>query len=359
MSKILSIIIPTYNMEELLPRCLDSLVAAGVNAEIEAIVVNDGSRDNSLKVAKEYESKYPECITVIDKPNGNYGSTINAALPKARGKYVKILDSDDWFDSSALAGFVNSLRDVDTDVAVTHFKILYAGGKSETAKYNLYGKEPYEYGHVYELDHVLAGGYIRFFLMHALAYRTELLLEMNYRQTEGISYTDTQWCSYPLFNASNIVFFDIVLYQYNMAREGQTMEPGVIVRSLDQLGRMTFDMFDFYTGFDKSKLSEVRRTFLAQYFRNRARILAKSYLYDMPRESFDADEFDVVDSRIREFIQTNALESVQIKPENKLLPVDFYAYWCRHHRRPSAFLESVNHLVDIVARKVYLLLFRH
>ena len=91
MNKILSLIIPTYNMAELLPRCLDSIIASGVNESIEAIVVNDGSKDNSLEIAKKYEEQHPECITVIDKPNGNYGSTINAALPVAKGKYVKIL----------------------------------------------------------------------------------------------------------------------------------------------------------------------------------------------------------------------------------------------------------------------------
>ena len=95
-SKLLSIIIPTYNMAELLPRCLDSLVTAqGADATLEAVVVNDGSKDNSLAVAQDYQKRYPNIITVIDKPNGNYGSTINAALPVAKGKYVKVLDSDD------------------------------------------------------------------------------------------------------------------------------------------------------------------------------------------------------------------------------------------------------------------------
>ena len=93
MSKLLSIIIPTYNMEALLPRCLDSLLVDGALEQLEAIVVNDGSRDGSLAIANSYKERFPDTVTVIDKPNGNYGSTINAALPVAKGKYVKVLDA--------------------------------------------------------------------------------------------------------------------------------------------------------------------------------------------------------------------------------------------------------------------------
>ena len=216
-------------MEALLPRCLDSLLVDGALEHIEAIVVNDGSKDGSLAVANSYRERFPDSVTVIDKPNGNYGSTINAALPVAKGKYVKILDSDDYFNSQSLLDFLAELQTIEADIAVTHFTVLRADGKTELSKYNVYGKEPYTYGKVYYLDNVLNDGYIRFFLMHGLTYRTEMLRQMNYRQTEGVSYTDLEWATYPLFVAQNIVFYNIDLYQYNMAREGQTMDPKVMV----------------------------------------------------------------------------------------------------------------------------------
>lgn len=356
--KILSIIVPTYNMEELLPRCLDSLLATGGSDGIEAIVVNDGSKDNSFEVAKRYEAKYPDCVVVIDKPNGNYGSTINAALPVAKGKYVKILDSDDWFDSKSLSSFIEELEQLDVDMVVTHFNIIHDDGTTELSKYNVYGREPYDYGKVYDLDYVLSGGYIRFFLMHGLAYRTELLRSSGYRQTEGISYTDTEWCIYPLFYAKDIVFFDIVLYQYNLAREGQTMDPKVLLRSLDQMCRMTFNMFDFYDKFDKGKLSDIRLSFLKQYFRNRIRILSKCYLYDIPRNEFNADVFAKVDEELQAFRERNGIEQIKLIPENKLLRIDFYKYWCKHHKRLPLIVERINHMIDIVVKGVYMKIFR-
>lgn len=358
MSKVLSIIIPTYNMAALLPRCVESLAAAGVNELIEAVIVNDGSKDDSLAVAREYESRYPELVTVIDKPNGNYGSTVNAALPLAKGKYVKILDSDDWFDSDALAGFVNELKDTDVDVAVTHFNILHEDGSKELAKYNVYGKEPFEYGKVYDLDAVLQSKAIRFFLMHSLTYRTEMLLKSSYRQSEGISYTDTQWCAYPIFYAKDVVFYDISLYQYNLAREGQTMDPKVIARSLDQMCRMTYDMFDFYTSFDKGNLSQVRLAFLKQYFHNRARVLAKTFLYDIPRDKFDPAVFNEVDAIIKKFIAENGLPPIRLFPENKIIHVDFYRYWDSHRKRMPRSFETFNGIIDKTANSLYKKLFR-
>ena len=73
-------------MEALLPQCLDSLTVVGEVAEqLDVVVVNDGSRDGSLAVAQGYAERFPQTVRVIDKPNGNYGSTINAALPTLQG----------------------------------------------------------------------------------------------------------------------------------------------------------------------------------------------------------------------------------------------------------------------------------
>ena len=100
--KILSIVIPTYNMEKYLPVCLDSVTDELVSDRLEVIVVNDGSTDGSLDIIRRYEQKRPDLIKVIDKANGHYGSCVNAGLGIATGKYFKILDADDWFDTSDL-----------------------------------------------------------------------------------------------------------------------------------------------------------------------------------------------------------------------------------------------------------------
>ena len=106
MEKLLTLIIPTYNMEKYLRTCLGSLIIGEWQELLEVLVINDGSKDSSSAIAHEYANKHPESFHVIDKENGNYGSCVNRGLKEATGKYVKVLDADDSFDT---ANFENYL----------------------------------------------------------------------------------------------------------------------------------------------------------------------------------------------------------------------------------------------------------
>lgn len=358
MSKLLSIIIPTYNMEALLPRCLDSILVPDALERIEAVVVNDGSRDSSLFIANSYRERFPASVTVIDKPNGNYGSTINAALPVAQGRYVKILDSDDWFEPAELVRYLDALERTDADIIHTQFTIIHPGGSRELAKYNLYGKEPYEYGKVYDLDKVLGDGYIRFFVMHAVTYRTEMLRAEGYCQTEGISYTDLEWATYPLFYAQTISFLDINLYQYNMDREGQTMDPKVLARSTGQLETVTSKLLSFLESRGLEGLSQIRQSFLRQYYLNRLRLICKCHLFDIPRTAFDAVHFSNVEQQYAGACSQFGLGTIRLFPENKIIRSDAMKYWHRYGKRWPKWFESFNSVLNGIMKKLYVSLFR-
>ena len=118
MQKLLTIVIPTYNMQDYLHRCLDSLVLEDeqLMSQLEVLVINDGSKDNSSTIAHDYENKYPATFRVIDKENGNYGSCINKGLEIATGKYVKVLDADDSFDTSNFEDYLRFLNSVEVDI---------------------------------------------------------------------------------------------------------------------------------------------------------------------------------------------------------------------------------------------------
>ena len=359
-------------MAALLPRCLDSLVSAKQADLLDILVVNDGSKDNSLEIAQGYAWKYPTIVHVIDKPNGNYGSTINAALPVATGQYVKVLDSDDWFDTvvldellTTIGNFVSPVRTESSgqsassiqlpDMLVTHFTQIGASTR-EVYRYNTMGREPYEYGKVYDLDEVLKDGYIRFFLMHALTYRTELLRKIGYRQTEGVSYTDTEWACYPTFYAATICFLNLNLYQYNLDREGQTMAPEVLMKSVRQLQTVTDAMLAYYEA-HAVDLSPVRRSWMEQYYINRLRILYKIYLLDMPRADFNADDLEQIDAKYAPICKRNGWK-VKLYPENKILRTEYVSYWHKHHHRWPEWLERLNHSVDVCVKWLYVRLFR-
>ena len=91
--KTLSITVPCYNSQEYMRNCVDSLLKGGEDVEI--LIVDDGSKDDTLKIAKEYEEKYPTIIKAVDKENGGHGDAVNSGLTHATGKYFKVVDSDD------------------------------------------------------------------------------------------------------------------------------------------------------------------------------------------------------------------------------------------------------------------------
>ena len=244
MEKILSIIIPTYNMEALLPRCLDSLIINEKKDFLEVWVVNDGSKDSSSKIAHEYESKYPEIFNVIDKPNGNYGSCINVALPLCTGKYVKVLDSDDYFDTQNLMKMILVMENVDVDVFFTNFRTFGIEEKLNCI-------EKLKKNTKISCDDFQSD----FICMHSVAYCTNLLRNIKYVQTEGISYTDTEWVYYPFFAAQSMYYMDIPVYMYYVGREGQTMDPKVLTRQVKHLKIILMRMISFYANTDKIRLS--------------------------------------------------------------------------------------------------------
>ncbi|MBR2335327.1 MAG: glycosyltransferase family 2 protein [Clostridia bacterium] len=122
---LLSIIIPVYNLEAYIGRCLDSCLAQTVQGGCEIICVNDGSMDNSLSVLREYESKYPN-IRVIDKPNGGVSSARNAGIREARGDYIWFIDGDDWIADGSCEMIESILNgaEVSPDCVLFSYKIM-------------------------------------------------------------------------------------------------------------------------------------------------------------------------------------------------------------------------------------------
>ena len=123
--KVLSISIAAYNVEKFIEETLASLCNEEVINDLDIIVVNDGSKDKTTGKVMRYVEKYPESIRIINKDNGGYGSTINTSLPLAKGKYYKLLDGDDWYDTYNLERLVNILKKCETDLVVTpHVQVV-------------------------------------------------------------------------------------------------------------------------------------------------------------------------------------------------------------------------------------------
>ena len=223
-AKALTVVVPAYNAQGLLGRCLDSLIIddPALFPALEVIVVNDGSTDGTSAIAHQYQSRFPEVFIVIDKKNGNSGSCINAALAIATGKYFRELDSDDWFDTDALAGFLHLLETRDEDIVSSLKQNHFPDG--HITSYHGLGVD---YDRTCSIDS------FRFrnpmdkvhFTMHALSFKTSFLREIGYRQMEGIYYTDMILCYFTLKAARDIWFSKLCVYQYSQDRDGQSLAP--------------------------------------------------------------------------------------------------------------------------------------
>ena len=240
--KLLSIIIPTYNMEKYLRKCLDSLCIETTDFnQLEVLVINDGSKDSSSDIAHEYADKYPDVFKVIDKTNGNYGSCINRGLYEAVGKYVKVLDADDFFDKTALGEFLNFLKDHDADLFLTSFYHVYENRDIiKPSSLHFPPKKSLNFSDYYRSND------FKYIQMHAFTYKRENLVNIKYRQTEGISYTDAQWIFLPMSTVTTFYYFPVFLYNYLLGREGQTMDEEVYAKSIDQLMKMTLGRIEMY-----------------------------------------------------------------------------------------------------------------
>lgn len=216
-------------MEAYLPRCLDSVTRKDVPDTLEVIVVNDGSKDRSLEIAKEYQAQRPDIISIIDKPNGHYGSCINAALKIATGKYFRPLDADDWFDTDGLIVFLQKLESTDVDLAITNYK---CHRKTNTSILKMDGGK-YEQPYTNDVD-ILRNQKSAFLSMHAFTYKLSILKQVGLTLSEGINYSDSEYMFYPLHVIKTFLFFDLILYNYNLTRDDQSMNPVVAAKNHSQ-----------------------------------------------------------------------------------------------------------------------------
>lgn len=239
-TKTLSIIVPCYNSATTLKTCLDSLLVPHILEEIEVLIVNDGSKDGTASIAKEYEKKH-SCFHLIDKENGGHGSVINVGAQLAKGKYIKILDSDDWFINFEL--FVNSIRLATADVVLTNFNTVDPNGDiiREYRARGLNWHTQYSFDNIWKQKESIK----EVCNFHGITYRTEFYNSLNLKLSEGISYEDQEYATLPFANVQTVLPLDIALYMYQMGSPTQSVSPANISRQLTHLEHVFWQLYNY------------------------------------------------------------------------------------------------------------------
>lgn len=272
--KVLTIIIPTYNMEKLLDKCLTSLIVENKKLLklLEVLVVIDGAKDKSSEIAHTYQDRFPQIFRVIDKENGNYGSCINRGLKEATGKYIKILDADDYFDTICFEEYIKTLCSIDVDVVMNDYnEVNLEGNVTRLISWKSPSSVIFGYDDFSKYDQV-------YFRMHGVAYKTDTLNSFGYKQTEGISYTDNEWIFMPMAYCKSFYYYNHPLYQYLLGREGQTMEESIWEKNFWMEIQGARWMIDYFVQ-KREKLSTDGINYLWTRLNKRTRVLYYSYFY--------------------------------------------------------------------------------
>lgn len=242
--KLITFAIPSYNSEAYLNRAVDSLIP--FIDDIEIVIVNDGSKDNTLKIANSYKEKYPKDVIVIDKENGGHGSGVNAGLKVAKGLYYKVLDSDDWVNYDALNKVINTIKKLRkrnklVDMLLVNY-VYEKEGKQNVVNYtNVFPQEK-----IFGWKDVGKFKRNEYILMHSVLYRTDLLQESGLQLPEHTFYVDNIFVYYPLPKIRTMYYINADFYRYFIGRDDQSVNENNMIKRIDQQLFVTKEMINYY-----------------------------------------------------------------------------------------------------------------
>ncbi len=251
MEKIISFIVPSYNCEKFLDKCLTSFINQEVMDKIEVITVNDGSEDSTLSVAEKYCQMYPDSFRVISQENKGHGGALNTGCSAAQGKFLKAVDADDWVETENLPGLIEQLENCRADVALAH----HYTRDQLTGEVKKWRSFPEEFGVSYTMEQVMSSwkSFDRSLTFHGIIYRTDFYKAHCMQLPEHVFYEDHLYATVPCCYAQSVFPIDIFLYNYRIGDSSQS------VSDINQLRRIshTAKVLDcFIRQMDKLSLDE-------------------------------------------------------------------------------------------------------
>ena len=204
----LSIIIPVYNVEKYLRRCLESVIKSTFQ-DFELIILNDGSNDGSEEVILDFKknySNYQEKIVYIKKENSGVSDTRNIGIEKARGKYITFIDSDDYIQDNMLELMMNKIVELNFDIVACDTRLVYENSTREDIVSSGYNND------LFDKDEIRKSMLIQYPVMWNKIYKAEIVKGLKF--TTGVWYEDMEYLLklYPRINSIGVV--NTPLYNY-------------------------------------------------------------------------------------------------------------------------------------------------
>lgn len=234
MPKLLTFVIPCFNSQDYMLKAVETLLPS--KDQIEILIVDDGSSDNTFDIAKKLESEYPGVIHAIHEENKGHGGAIMTGIKFANAPYFKVLDSDDWVDSDILKKILDVLSEfvhhnAQVDLVVSNFIYDKAGQKRK--KIMRYASLLPQ-GKIFGWDEVKRFPKGRYILMHSVIYRTQLLRDCNINLPDHTFYVDNLFVYVPMAKVNTMYYLDLDFYHYFIGRDDQSVHESVMIKRIDQ-----------------------------------------------------------------------------------------------------------------------------
>lgn len=258
MSKVLTISIAAYNMEQFIARCLDSFCGCKNLDSLEIIVNDNGATDQTDRIVQAYVDQYPDVFHLIKrKVNGNYGAVLNTAIQIATGKYFKLVDGDDWVDPDALDHLIDVLRNTNADVVINNYCNVYSNG---TKLIDVHGN--HKYGVLYTFDTLKS---FNPYQMHAVTVRLEQYRKHMTSVSENKVYVDNEYILQVFMAVDSFLFMKEAIYQHRLGRPGQGTSLETIYSHLEDVSYVGENLFDIYTKSDHTAWGKGKKKWLLYF----------------------------------------------------------------------------------------------
>lgn len=272
MSKMLTIVIPCYNVEAYLDKGLRTLGEEQFNELLEVLIIDDGSKDRTAEIAKSYVVRFPKIFRLIQKRNGGHGSVINRGIEEAKGKYFRVLDGDDWVNSFELNELLTRMKERNEDLLVDKRCEVHMKTNRKNHIPLPESVKPYQ---TYTFAEVCTRPDVsRYFIIHNFSVKTSLLQQNHVRVTEGVFYEDSEYVMKATGICRSIYFFDMEIYQYLIGNVNQSVSCQNFVKRYEHFDTVTRAMLA-----QTKVLLEEKDAAIAQYLFLRAKTVVLTQFY--------------------------------------------------------------------------------
>lgn len=306
MEELVSIIIPVYNVENYLDKCLDSVINQTYK-NLEIVIVNDGSTDNSENIILDYLKK-DNRIVYIKKKNGGLSSARNSGLDKCKGKYVSFVDSDDTLDTKFIKRMVACIEKDHTQIAICNMRYIFPDNTIKKRTPQIKKREIVT--NIQAIKDILVGEKFKFHAQNKI-YLTQLFNDPTniVRFPVGRIYEDMFTTYKVIFKANQISYINETLYNYLQNREGSILNTRFNESRFDAF--IAIDEINKFLKSENLKLDQEMNNFMVDNV-----ISLVNYIYPI---YFEMSRYEKVTymKRIKKFIKLNGLNSYR-ESRNKI-----------------------------------------